>query len=532
MLLRIKSLKFKEDQGTASADQAVREGQGLVLHLEVDDEVFGVLNMFGDQTSGFIVASTHADHKPDTLVVDYALPTTEVTEPRFPHAVEGTTTLHLPMILAANPHTADELYLRIGALWLSLRTRDIADTGVAHAWREFCAALTARNQMFGGNIAVGAFRFAFLEHGEDLAVDLDAVMSRRTGIFRSRNFARSGPRLRAVGAVSLRVPTAEYAKDALVGIVRGKFEPAEGEDGVYTQVGSTRIRVDCDDAIGFGALRAIEILATHGPAAMQTFLALMGLWFENNAGAGHETYLTVRASDLMRYMNRTQVSGGGYNTEDQLQKGSEVFLLGRVMVPKPKLTQYRGSGISVETVILDRLLHLQYSEFERTLKDGKEILSILEFRYHPNRDIYEMLLEGSSWFAEVSGKLLSYHPVKHKYRIVIGFGLAVYDSATRRQGNSERRIGLGDLLRLVGIEMPKRNPGRFLKQITKAITKLGEDGVYPGVSLAIPTSKTMTPHQLIEKAYVTFPAFAVNRPLPPAPAGLTDSRRSALASTQ
>ena len=321
--------------------------------------------------------------------------------------------------------------------------------------------------------------------------------------------ARTGPKPQALPASRVRLGTSEYFKDVMMGLHRGQFVPTESRDGVFTQIGNTQLCIECDDASGFDALRAVELLATYGPATMQTFLGLMGLWLENNTGATHETYYTARASDLMRYMHRRESGGGGYNTEDQMQKGREVYLLSRAAVPHATSKRHRNGKQVVETISLDRLIHVQSVTAQRTLEEGKEIQSILEFRYHPNKEMHEMLCGDTPQFAEVSGKLLAYHPVREKYQIVIGFGLAFYDRVNRKHSRQLHKIDLPSLLTLAGIEIPAKNVSRFLEQIQAAVEKLDTDGVVSGARLHIPQDSSLPSRQQLAASAIVFPPLAL-----------------------
>lgn len=334
----------------------------------------------------------------------------------------------------------------------------------------------------------------------------------------SPKLGRTGPKPQIKSADQARLPMTEYVKDALMGLGRGEFTPTEGMEAVFTEIGKAQVRIECD-SIGFDALRAVEMLAAYGPATMQTFLGLMGLWIDNNPGASHETYYTARASDLMRYMRRQELPSGGYHTKDQMQKGREVYILSRATIPRATVKRVNSNNgqRTVETVVLDQLLHVQNMTVQRTLEGGQEIQSILEFRYHPNKEIHGMLCGDTPQFAEVSGKLLGYHTVTHKYHILLGFGLAFYDKVNRRRGGATRKIALPALLQLSGVDVPKTNVDRFLEQIQKAIQELGADGVISGAQTNIPQDVSLSARQRIALATVTFPVLLVTqRQLAPA----------------
>ena len=381
------------------------------------------------------------------------------------------------------------------------------DPDEAIAWEEFCQALTERNTR---NEDSRRERGLPVSYAPRVSVDTLLTDTASSGPVTNANVhaPRRGPKNQVRPARRLRLPTSEYMKDAMMGLSRGKFIPTEGLDGVFTLIGDTQLRIECDDASGLDTVRAVEMLSTYGPATMQTFLGLMGLWMEHNPGASHETYFTVRASDLMRYMHRRETAGGGYNTDDQMQKGREVFLLSRATVPRATTKVHRAGKLTVQTLSVDRLIHVQTLAAQRTLEEGKEIQSILEFRYHPNKEMHEMLCGDTPQFAEVSGKLLAYHPAREKYQILLGFGLAFYDRVNRKYAQKQRKIELLSLLALAGIPVPARNFPRFLDTMQKAVEALSADGVIPGAVLSFPNSSALSGRHLLAKAVVTFPPLS------------------------
>ena len=341
---------------------------------------------------------------------------------------------------------------------------------------------------------------------QDYYAEEDGALSRQ------KLFGRTGAKPQIKPAEQLRLPMTEYAKDALMGLGRGIFIPTEGRDAVFTEIGEAQLRIECDPT-GFDTIRAIEMLAAYGPATMQTFLGLMGLWMEHNAGASHETYFTAHASDLMRYMGRKELTGGSYHTADQMQKGREIYILSRATIPRATVQRYNTKKKMREsqTVSMDRLIHVKTLTAQRTLEDGQEIQSCIEFRYHPNEEMYEMLCGSSPQFAEVSGKLLAYHPITHKYHILLGFGLAFYDKVNRRAGDAQRKISLPALLRLAGIDVPKRNVDKFLERIQKAIQGLSKDEVILGAQLDCPQDSSLSARQQLAAGSVVFPALLARR---------------------
>ena len=519
--IQIVGLDFKEaeDDQEMTFLESLRQGRGINLRLRADFATYSNFSRLIEEQKANLFGE-----EPDSLIIEHEVDSRETKiTPLTGHPDEGgvpvpeqekifgkgmiTFKKELPVIIAPNPNSLDGLCIKIGAMWLPLLTGGESDPAEAAEWQEFCRALTERNtknedRRHERGLPVSYAPRVIASHLLTDTVFSGPVTNANTHV------PRKGPKIQARPAYSLRLPTSEYVKDAMMGLSRGEFTPTEGLDGVFTLIGDTQLRIECDDASGLDTVRAVEMLAAYGPATMQTFLGLMGLWLEHNPGASHETYFTVRASDLMRYMHRRETAGGGYNTDDQMQKGREVFLLSRATVPRATTKVHRAGKLTVQTLSVDRLIHVQTLAAQRTLEEGKEIQSILEFRYHPNKEMHEMLCGDTPQFAEVSGKLLAYHPAREKYQIVLGFGLAFYDRVNRKYARKERKIGLLSLLTLAGISAPNRNFPSFLVMMQKAIATLSADGVVPGAALSFPDRRTHSGRQMLAKAVVTFPPLS------------------------
>lgn len=535
MPMQIVGMDFKdaEDDQELTAVEALEQGRGINLRCRVDMAEFSALakllgeasqHLLGEEPDTFIIECEMDGH--GTKLTPYTGNPVEggILVPEH-EVVLGDSTLafsgKIPTIIAPDPSSADGLYVKVGLQWLVMQAEGEADPAEAAEWETFCRALTDRNTRNEDRRRDEGKPVSYAPRGyTDTLLTSSGSAGPVTNLRDDKSSAQikspvKSPARTGLKQVSpsarLRIGTTEYFKNVMVGFHRGRFEPTEGRDGVFTQVGDTQIRIECDDTTGFDTLKAVELLAAYGPSTMQTFLALMGLWIETNVGATYETYLTVRASDLMRYMHRKELKDGGYHTEDQMQKGREVYLLSRAAVPRATLKRHKNGNRVTETFSLDRLLHVQTMTVQRTLEEGKEIQSILEFRFHPNREMYEMLCGDTPQFAEISGKLLAYHPIREKYQILIGFGLAFYDRVNRKHSKESHKISLLALLALSSIEVPNANVSRFLSQIEAAVKKLDADSVIPGVALELPSSISYSARQQLDLAQIVFPTLARSR---------------------
>lgn len=296
---------------------------------------------------------------------------------------------------------------------------------------------------------------------------------------------RTGERVKASLPDSMRLPTARTAHDTMTAFFApNTWRPNETGTAIFAQRNETQVMLDCDDAIGFGPERAIQQIAQHGPATAQTFLALAGLWLRDNKGRSHETYMTVGASDLLRFQGRKPSSNHGFDIDEIMAKGRDVWVLSRISVPKAEAVTYK-SGKQVRSLSIGPLFMVQAFDVQQTLEPG-EVKSVVRFRYHMGRELFDWLCGEKPQFAEVSGKLLAYHPTRQKLQILLGFSLAYYDRVNDKQRRTEHKITLPALLNMAGLEIDKTNPKRFLEQVEDALRELGSDGVIPGIALQKP----------------------------------------------
>ena len=242
--------------------------------------------------------------------------------------------------------------------------------------------------------------------------------------------------------------------------------------------------------MGFGPERAIQHIAKQGASLAQTFLTLASLWQEKCAGQNPETYMTIYASDLLRYQGRKETPKGGYHRKDLLAKGREIYLLSRISVPKSDVTIVQNGERSVKSLSIGRLLSLESLDmavFEGGEDDGK---AIIQFRFHLGREVYDWIGGDTKQYAQLSSRILRYHPVRQKYQVLLGFCLAYYDRVNRKNAQPTRRIRLPALLNLAAIPIPDRRVGEFLSSIEDALNDLSRDGVVPSLYLEKPEGWT------------------------------------------
>jgi hypothetical protein len=332
---------------------------------------------------------------------------------------------------------------------------------------------------------------------------------------------RTGPRLRARLPKTLRVPTALSAREMLTLL----FAPHRWEadtDGlaVTARQGETQVRLELDEMTGLSPDAAIRQIAKHGASVAQTFFSLVALWMERNPDTSPETYLTASASDLLRYQHRKETPRGGYHSDDILAKGRDIYLLSRISIPVASVQTFDGGKREARTLALGRLLSLESLEFTQVgpakgVEEGTEVArggygSIVQFRYHLGREVFKWVGGEQPQYALLPGKLLTYHPVRQKYQILLGFCLAYYDRVNRKNRQEVRRLRLPALLNLAAIEVPDRRISEFLSSIEEALEDLSRDGVIPGLKLQKPPDWTemlakRRTREIIAGSVVTFP---------------------------
>ena len=323
---------------------------------------------------------------------------------------------------------------------------------------------------------------------------------------------RTGARLRATLPAAFRVPTAEPARDLLAALfATRRWQANDAGTAIWAQLSDTRVQIELDDVAGFGPERAVQQIARHGASVAQTFLAMTGLWLEHNQDRPHETYLTAHASDLLRYQGRKETPRGGYHAEDALAKGRDVYLLSRISVPASEVATFEGGRRVVKTLSIGRLLSLESLHAEQTAEGG-QVHSVVRFRYHPGKDVHDWICGDRTQYAALSGKLLTYHPVRQKFQILLGLCLAYHDRANRRNGLPARRIGLPALLKLAAIDIPTKRVAEFLVSIEDALNDLARDGVIAGARLEKPDGwadllASRKTREVIARSVVSYPSL-------------------------
>ena len=276
------------------------------------------------------------------------------------------------------------------------------------------------------------------------------------------------PRLGLKPPQAVSLPNALPARDALAALFLPQLwqTEASGLALVARVSDAAQVRVEFDEVLGFGPEQAIRQIARSGSAAAQTFLALASLWMERLEGQPHETYLTLAASDLLRFQGKKATPKGGYHRDDILAKGRDLYLLSRITVPHATRS---------ESMTVGRLLSLE------ALEAGQEDTgqSIVRFRYHLGHEAHSWMQES---VAQVAPRLLAYHPIRQKYQILLGFCLAWH------VGNhpDQTELSLPRLLELAAIPLPEKRLGEFLTSLEDALSELGRDGIVPGVRLVKP----------------------------------------------
>ena len=396
-------------------------------------------------------------------------------------------------------------FLRLGGKFIQADTPE-EEPEAEQEWRRLCEVLNDRNRSRG-------FKPPFAEPPIASAQNPPALLP-------SKARGRTGERIQASQPDFMRIPTAQTAHDTMTAFFApSAWRPNEAGTAIYAQRGETQVMLDCDDAIGFGPERAILQIAQYGPATAQTFLALAGLWLRDKQGQSHETYMTISATDLLRFQRKSG-HGGSYNetfhNDEIMAKGRDVWVLSRITVPKAEAVTYKN-GKQVRSLSIGPLFMVQSFDVQQTL-DAADVKSIVRFRYHLGKDMFEWLCGENPQFRAVSGKLLAYHPTRQKLQILLGFSLAYYDRVNDKQPRTKHKISLPALLNLSGLEIDKANPKRFLEQVEGALLELASDGVIPNVALRKPENwaallAERRSREVLRLSSVDFPRLAVTAPM-------------------
>jgi len=289
---------------------------------------------------------------------------------------------------------------------------------------------------------------------------------------------RRGPRPVWIRPENIPLPAAVPAKGALASLFSPHHWSTAGNgDLVAHAMDGTSVWLDVLTSEPDAAGDALREIAKQGASAAQTYLALVSLWRSELGDSPHETYLTVYASDLLRWQGKKATPRGGYHKEDLLAKGRDIWLLSRLRVPVERSVQSTdGSTVTVRSV--ERLISLESLDAVETSDSGT---SLLRFRFHPGRAAGAL---DANDMATAGGALLSYHPVRQKYQILLGFCLA------RRRRQTSGTMPLVDLLADASVPIPDTRIAAFLTTIEDALNELSRDGVVPGLRLVKPAGWT------------------------------------------
>lgn len=288
---------------------------------------------------------------------------------------------------------------------------------------------------------------------------------------------RSGPRGNITAAATIRIPTSSTATKALVSIINTKlWSEQSADEQLITKVPVDGLRVNLSNAIGFNAETAIAHLTRHGASVVQTFLTLASIWREQAGNASYDTYVEVFASDILRHQGRQQTPRGGYHLADTLSKGRDVFILSRLLMPMDAADT--GQGVTFARFI-------SVEQLETKVSPGTSE-SYVRFRFHLGEPFghWMSMLDRGSW--EVAGKLLQYHPQRHKYHILLGICLANLAWKSRYEGHTAAVVPLRELLMLSHLHQHGHRPGAFVSSLEDALQDLNRDGILPGVRLVKP----------------------------------------------
>jgi len=326
------------------------------------------------------------------------------------------------------------------------------------------------------DVALRMARWADARRRWELASD--ALLEKGTGK------GRSGPRTVWVTPESIRLPVAAPAHGALTALFSSaRWQPDPGGAGISatTSGGAVHLEADGEGDAAVGA--ALREVARHGASAAQTFLALAALWRETMGDAPHETYMTVYASDLLRYQGRKATPRGGFHKEDLLAKGRDVWLLGRVRLPVTRVRTDADGSVRTESQ-LGRLISLESLESVTTSPAGGEPAeSLLRFRFHLGGEVARWLGGDNARSVAAGGALLTYHPTRQKYQILLGLALA---HAAAEAGEVDIEIPLLDLLGRAGLRFPDVRMLAFLTMIEDAVAELARDRVVADLRIVKP----------------------------------------------
>jgi hypothetical protein len=311
---------------------------------------------------------------------------------------------------------------------------------------------------------------------------------------------RSGPRPVWIRPETIELPTALPARSSLSALFSTHhWSETSGGDLRARVADQQEVWLDVVSQEPGAAETALREIARQGASAAQTYLALVSLWRSELGDAPRETYLTVYASDLLRWQGKKATPRGGYHKDDLLAKGRDIWLLSRIRVPIEQET-IDDNGRKAKLRSVERLISLESLDALEMEGSGT---SLLRFRFHPGRAAGAFDAEGAT---RSGGALLSYHPVRQKYQILLGFCLA------RRSARGGGSIPLVELLEDAAVAIPEARVAAFLTSIEDALVDLARDAVVPRLRLVKPTGWTdllaaRQAREILRRSRVEFGAF-------------------------
>jgi len=415
-----------------------------------------------------------------------------------PGGRRGEVTVPVKMLYAGllHPLSNGSVGFFLGTRWI-----EVADTGLH-------AAVQARNRAYGIRMS-------------------DAIKTTHVPTTESQKPKRVGQPRRGerVNAEMMhrifRAPT-EQSHIAAINLLNGPFQPDLYGRSIMSQNVKRHMRLSIDAGPIGSTEFAITWLSKKGPSVIQTLYALIGLWLEKKHKFGRpwDEYLEVRVTDLLRYKGRREVGKGGFHKAEQENCGKDIAVLmsmkpwGRVteVVVKGQSNSPAGRRLSERD---DRLSLIDFKPCERAKRpngDGPE--AVLSFQYHLAQPLYESLVGVSPQYTHIPQRLLSYHPVREKYHILLGFALCYHQRTMKRFEQKRLKISLIAALNRAEIAIPTEHVEDFMACVKRAVEELNAHGVIPGAQLLLPTgSDGMTIRRQLATAQIEMDA-APERPDP------------------
>jgi len=136
--------------------------------------------------------------------------------------------------------------------------------------------------------------------------------------------------------------------------------------------------------------------------------------------------------------------------------------------------------------------------------------SYVRFRFHLGEPFqhWMSMLDHGSW--DVAGKLLQYHPQRHKYHILLGICLTNLAWKSRYEGRTAAVVSLSEILMLSHLNQHGYRPGAFVSSLEDALQDLNRDGILPGVRLNKPDGWMEMPaaqqaRAILERSVISIP---------------------------